>query len=496
VGRALMIQGTASSVGKSMTVAALCRIYHRRGIRVAPFKAQNMSNNAAVTPDGGEIGRAQALQAIAAGLEPRVEMNPILLKPETDSRSQVIVLGKVWKSLRAGEFYGEKEYLWQVVTKSLDQLLSTYELVIIEGAGSPVELNLRSGDIVNMEVAKYAKAPVILVGDIERGGIFAQLLGTLWLLPPEERKLVTGLIVNKFRGEETLFREGVKILENRSGVPVLGVVHYVQGLGLPEEDAATIENTGNATGGISIAVIHLPHISNFDDFDPLDSESGVEIRFVGPQEKLDDFSAVVIPGTKSTMADAAWMRRNGLFERIVDFRKKGGKVLGICGGYQILGRVIRDPLHIESREDRTEGIGLLPTETIFSERKVTARVEALIMPGLPEWLSDLGGVKMHGYEIHNGYTVGNRPWVRIMNRNGTSIEIESGDVSVDGRVLGTYLHGIFENERFRHSWLQSLGWAKHFAMPEVYSVERRLDFLAEHFEESLDMKALDSIIGL
>jgi adenosylcobyric acid synthase len=383
--RVLMIQGTSSSVGKSLLTAALCRLFARRGVRAAPFKAQNMSNNAAVCADGAEIGRAQAVQAAAAGVAPTADMNPVLLKPEADSRSQVIVLGRHWQTLRASAFYRRKEELWPVVTAALDRLRAAYELVLIEGAGSPAELNLRALDIVNMAVARHARAPVLLAGDIDRGGIFAQLLGTLWLLEPEERALVRGLVVNKFRGDRALFADGVRILEERGGAPVLGVVPYLPALAVAEEDAVAldVDRPGPRTG-IDVAVIRLPHIANFDDFDPLRAEPGVGVRYVSSARELGAPRAVILPGTKSTIADLAWLRATGLAEAICTFVDRGGAVAGVCGGYQMLGRVIRDPEGVESPAGEVAGLGLLPVETTFAQEKATRQARGRVAGG-PGW---------------------------------------------------------------------------------------------------------------
>lgn len=418
MGKVLMVQGTSSSAGKSMLVTALCRIFARRGIRVAPFKAQNMSNNAAVTSAGAEIGRAQAVQAQAAGIEPTADMNPLLLKPEADSRSQVVVGGRAWKTLPAGKYYRHKKYLWSVVTESLDRLRKTYELVIIEGAGSAAEINLKAGDIVNMAVARYAQASVLLVGDIDRGGIFAQLLGTLWLLEPEERSLVSGLVVNKFRGDLTLFADGVRILQERGQVPVMGVVPYLHDLMLPEEDAVALDEPGGSSSDtyqIGIAVIHLPHISNFDDFDPLSAETGVQVRYVRHWEELGQPHAIILPGSKSTLSDLAWLRQQRLTDAIRHHADNGGAVVGLCGGYQMLGAVIHDPARLESSVGNSKGLGLLPIETLFAPEKVTHRVQARVRGG-PGWLNELGGDRVTGYEIHMGRTIGGTPWLDIERR--------------------------------------------------------------------------------
>ena len=355
--KTLMIQGTASSAGKSLLVAALCRIFHQDGVRVAPFKAQNMALNSFVTREGHEMGRAQVVQAQAAGLEPHVDMNPILLKPEQDARSQVVVMGKPWAALAAGEYYRRKGELWSVVTAALDRLRERYDLVVIEGAGSPAEINLRESDIVNMAVARYARAPVLLVGDIDRGGVFAALVGTMVLLEEGERRLIKGFVINKFRGDVTLLHDGLTMLEERTGVPVLGVVPFIRDLQIAEEDSVALDGVsqagdrGQGTGekgqGISdkvdIAVIRLPRISNFDDFDALALEEGVQVRFVDDPDRLGHPQAVILPGTKSTIADLLWLRRVGLARAICALAENGIPVVGICGGYQMLGRTISDP---------------------------------------------------------------------------------------------------------------------------------------------------------
>ncbi|MDP3046413.1 MAG: cobyric acid synthase [Chloroflexota bacterium] len=508
-----MVQGTSSSVGKSLLVTALCRIYARQGLRVAPFKAQNMSNNAAVCADGAEIGRAQAVQAIAAGIEPTAEMNPVLLKPEADARSQVIVMGRPWRSLAAGEYYQHKEYLWSVVTKALGALCSRYDLVVIEGAGSPAEINLRPGDIVNMAVARYVRAPVLLAGDIDRGGIFAQLLGTLWLLAPEERNLVRGLVVNKFRGDLALFAAGVRMLEERGGVPVLGVVPYLRDLDIPEEDAVALEqplppvrslvapDQGQGKG-VDVVVIRLPRIANFDDFDPLAREPGVQVRYVASPDKLGRPHAIIVPGTKSTTADLSWLWSQGLAGAIQDLASEGTAVVGICGGYQMLGRIVRDPDHVESSLEEAEGLSLLPVETTFAGDKATCQTRARVLGG-PTWLAALAGQTVHGYEIHMGRTVGSSAWLSIEERHGVSASDSDGAVSADGRVWGTYMHGLFQNATFRRAWLGSLhgtGMAVDTEDSDAAgkgqgpSAASGVDRLADAVQVSLDMDQLKEII--
>jgi adenosylcobyric acid synthase len=438
------------------------------------------------------------VQAAAAGIEPRAEMNPLLLKPEADSRSQIVHMGRALSTESARAYYSRKETFWESVTASLDSLRSSYELVVIEGAGSPVELNLKSRDIVNMAVARYAQAPVLLVGDIDRGGIFAQLLGTLWLLEPEERALVKGLVVNKFRGDLALFTDGVRILEERGDVPVLGVVPYIHALGIPEEDAVALDEPlfdRSGEGAIDIVVIRLPLISNFDDFDPLAAEPGVRVRYVSSAAALGRPDAVILPGTKSTIADLDWLRRQGLAQRIAGLAGQGTPVVGICGGYQMLGRVIRDPDHVESTLDETEGLALLPVETDFAVQKATHRARARVLGG-PGWLSDLVGASIEGYEIHMGRTTGAAPWLEITERSSQPASVPDGAVSADGRIWGCYLHGLFDDARLRRAWLTALGWQPaEPAAPSRQRYEVAFERLADRVEEALDMAALDAIVG-
>ena len=497
--RTLMIQGASSSVGKSLLTAALCRIFARRGVRVAPFKAQNMSNNAAVCRDGSEIGRSQAMQAAAAGIEPTADMNPVLLKPEADSRSQVIVAGRPWRTLAAREYYGVRDHLWPEVVAALGRLRATHDLVIIEGAGSPAELNLRAGEIVNMAVARHARSPVLLVGDIDRGGVFAQLLGTLWLLDAADRGLVRGLLVNKFRGDRALFIDGERILRDRAELPVLGVIPFIDRLSLPEEDAAELAPSATAVTGpdsIDVAVVRFPRIANFDDFDPLRAETYVALRYVDSPESLGNPVAVVLPGTKSTAADLAWLRATGLADAIVRLARRGTGVVGICGGFQMLGGPIRDPDGVESAEGDVAGLGLLPGVTSFAREKSTHRVRAQIL-GVAGWLGALAGEYVIGYEIHTGQTRGDRPWLRIDR------EEESGESALDGlsdeggRIWGCYVHGLFANDVFRRAWLASLegGRVRPAPVSTARDFQDALDRLARIVEESLDMEELERIIS-
>ena len=508
--KTLMIQGAASSVGKSLLVTGLCRLYARRGLRVAPFKAQNMSNNAGVTPEGGEIGRAQVAQAEACGIPPHVDMNPVLLKPEADSRSQVVVLGKKLETLPARDYYRRKAELWEVVTAALARLRSRSDLVLIEGAGSPAELNLKRGDIVNMAVARHADSPVLLVGDIDKGGIFAQLLGTLWLLEPEERRLVKGLIVNKFRGDPALFADGVHILEARGGVPVLGVVPWLRDHGIAEEDGAVLSDCGDtsplsldcgdtsplsASGDTSplldIAIIKLPRIANFDDFDPLAAEPAVRVRFVQTPEALGRPDAIILPGTKHTLADLAWLRATGLADAVVARGREGTALVGICGGYQMLGRIIRDPDGLEGGGEAA-GLGLLPVEVTFAGEKVTQQAIGRPLGRWP-WLH--GDEPLAGYEIHAGRAATAAPLLLLQRQDGS--RDFDGAATADGRIWGTHLHGLFHNDAFRRAWLISLGWRP--SGPSAAYLARKAaayDRLADALEAALDVRRLDAIIGL
>ena len=520
--KVLMVQGASSSAGKSLLVTALCHSFARRSMRVAPFKAQNMSNNAAVCLDGSEIGRAQYVQALAAGITPVVQINPVLIKPESDARAQVVVLGKPFATLEAGEYYSHREELWKHITTALDHLRSLYDLVIIEGAGSPAELNLKSGDIVNMAVACYAKSPVLLVGDVDRGGIFAQLLGTLWLLDPEERALVRGLVVNKFRGDFSLFRDGVRILEEKSGIPVLGVIPYLKELYVPEEDAVALdtppfsEHTPSIeyrAGSIDIAILHLPLISNFDDFDPFRTDPGVHIRFITSPDELGSPDAIIIPGTKGTVSDLAWLRGRKLDRPLIEYARGGGALVGICGGYQMLGQCIRDPQRVEAQEEMTLGLGMLPIETSFLGEKTTSQVRARIWPpehpaGISNWMESVRGQDIKGYEIHMGNTLSPSSWLEIVNRNGATVEVNDGAISPDGRIWGCYLHGIFANQNFRHAWLTSLGWGlgsaqsgtsciEHLSRSESHpgdSIAHAISRLTDAVDAAMDMHLLEKII--
>ena len=440
------------------------------------------------------------MQAAAAGIPPEVEMNPVLIKPEADTQAQVVLLGRPWKSFSARDYDTRKKALWDQVTAAFDQLCSRYDLVVMEGAGSPAELNLKARDIVNMAMAAYAQAPTLLVGDIDRGGVYAQLLGTIWLLEPAERELIKGLVVNKFRGDPTLFEDGIEILEEKGGVPVLGVVPFISDLGLPEEDAVALDApsaAGDAAGQVDIAVIHLPRISNFDDFDPLAAEPGVHLRYVSDRHRLGKPDAIILPGSKSTIGDLQWLQSRGLDKAIRKRAAAGSAVVGICGGYQMLGRSISDPDGVESRLDELEGLALLPQGTVFQGDKETHQVQARLKHPAG-WLASLYGQTITGYEIHMGRTTGGNNWLEIEHRSDHSVQVPDGGISDDGRVWGCYLHGLFENDALRRAWLRSLGWKPEQEPTGGWraNYEAAFERLADVVESTLDMEQIDRLIGL
>ena len=500
--RTLMIQGTASDVGKSTLVTALCRIFTQDGLRVAPFKAQNMALNAAVTIDGGEIGRSQATQARAARIEPTVDMNPILLKPEAGMRSQVIVRGKVWRTLPWREYYEQRGALLDTIAGSLETLRAAHDLVLIEGAGSPAEINLKRGDIVNMRVAALADAPVLLAGDIDRGGVFAALLGTLELLEPDERARVRGLLINKFRGDVSLLQPGLDFITARTGVPIIGVIPHLPRLGLAEEDSVALERRPAAADGpalLDIAVIQPPQISNFDDFDPLAAEEGVRVRFVRERPELGTPDLVILPGTKSTIADLRELRARGLDAALVALARGGVPTIGICGGYQLLGEAIEDPYRVESDEATTNGLALLPLHTVFAREKTTDRAHGTVAAdhGL---LAGGRGLPASGYEIHMGQTTGALPpALRLAERQGVAVDEPEGALSADGLILGTYLHGFFDSAPLRGAILRNLARHKGIAPRDWGNAEGSadpFDRLAAHVRAHLDMEQLRAIVGL
>jgi adenosylcobyric acid synthase len=502
----LMVQGTASSAGKSLFVTALCRLFRDEGIRVAPFKSQNMSLNSAVTPDGYEIGRAQAVQAAAAGIVPTVEMNPILLKPEGNARSQVVVMGKPIGSETAHRYDGRRPEFEEIVARCLTSLREQYDLVVIEGAGSPAEVNLKDRDVANMYIAKLADAPVVLVGDIDLGGVFASFVGTLELLDPDERERVVAFVVNKFRGDVKLLQPGLDILTERTGKPTLGVLPYVRGLAIADEDSVSIENRrGRYRPGydqIDIAVIRFPRISNYDDVLPLEHEPKVVVRFVETAEAAAGADLVILPGSKNTVLDLSWLRSTGIADVVAQRAENGEPVLGICGGCQMLGETIEDPHGVESGEPRVRGLGLLPLRTRFGREKVTAKVEARRSTGSLLHPRD-GDEPLAGYEIHMGVverTAEGTGAYEIVSRNGTSARVADGAVDERGTVVGTMIHGLLDNVSVRAGLLTALAGRKGLAYEHgaegVASAEDEYDRLAETVRESMDLDLLWQIAGL
>ena len=428
-GAVIMVQGTSSHAGKSILVAALCRIFAREGLRVAPFKAQNMSLNSYATADGGEIGRSQAVQAAAAMASPRVEMNPVLLKPEGEMRSQVVVMGRPQAVASPREYHQLQSSIWRQVTAALETLRSEYDVVVIEGAGSPAEINLKDRDIVNMRVALHATAPVLLVGDIDRGGVFAQLVGTMELLDREERARVKGLVINKFRGDPSLLDSGLAFLRRRTGVPVVGVLPYFADIRIPEEDSLGLAGGPDREDqtALDVAVVRLPHIANFDDFDPLRHEPGVRLRYVSRSADFGDPDLVVIPGSKTTIRDLDWLRSENLDAKVLAARTDGTPVVGICAGYQMLGVRLLDPLRVESSRPEAEGLGLLPTSTTFSTEKATHQTKVRIT-GDRGLLSACSETEATAYEIHMGVTSGQRspmPFI-IESRSSEPVGLPEG----------------------------------------------------------------------
>jgi adenosylcobyric acid synthase len=480
-----MVQGTSSSAGKSTLVAGLCRLLARRGVRVAPFKAQNMSNNAAVCPDGGEIGRAQYAQAKAAGVAPSVDMNPILLKPQGGT-AQVVVRGQVVGAQTAAEYFGpvRRDY-WPLVAASLDRLRASYELVVAEGAGSPAEINLRDRDIVNMRVALHAApdADVLVVSDIDRGGAFAALLGTWEWLSADERALVRGYVLNKFRGDASLLEPAPRLLQQRTGVPVLGVIPWLDELALPEEDAASLHEQTRAEAAVEIAVIRLPHLSNFDEFGPLAAEPGVTLRYVQSPRELRAPDLVVLPGSKATVLDLAWLNERGLAGRIRWLAESGTPVLGICGGLQMLGRSVHDPLHVESECEYADGLRLLPSTTELGTNKTLRHVAGRGRADIEGFWACLAHQPISGYEIHVGVTsnLDAPPLVDLGDRL---------DGAVNGCVAGTYVHGVFEHAEPRHALLSALAGMRGFAWSATTQDADPYDRLADAIDHTLDLSWL------
>ena len=477
--KAIMFMGTGSDVGKSLIVAGLARAFARQGLKVAPFKPQNMSNNAAVAVDGGEIGRAQHLQALAAGVRPSVHMNPVLLKPESETGAQVIVQGQRVATLKARDYFARRMEFLPAILQSFNVVCSGHDLVLVEGAGSPAETNLRQGDLANFGFAAAANIPAVLVGDIHRGGVIASIVGTHAVLDEADRKLMKAFLINKFHGDPNLFDEGGKEIERRCSMPCLGVIpHFAPARHLPAEDAVALEeNTRSGNGTFKIAVLRLPRIANFDDLDPLRSETGVALTFVQPGEAIaGDVSLVIIPGSKSTIADLAALRRNGWHIDLAAHVRRGGRVLGLCGGYQMLGRRIHDPLGLEGPAGSCDGLALLDVETtLLAEKTVTETTGTHAATGQP----------LRAYEIHLGNTSGPdcaRPFAR------TPIGPD-GATSADGRVIGTYLHGCFTSDAFRSAFITLSGGAAS-TLGYDQLIDTTLDDLAEHLARHVNLQMI------
>lgn len=496
-----MIQGTGSGAGKSLIAAALCRIFRDMGINTAPFKAQNMALNSYITVEGGEIGRAQALQAEAARIEPTIDMNPILLKASGDMGSQVIIQGKVYSTMKAKEYYAFKKTAWKAVKESFGRLSQRHELIIVEGAGSPAEINLMDVDIVNMSMSKHAKAPVILVGDIDKGGVFASLYGTMKLLGRDSRH-IKAFIINKFRGDLGILSPGLEMIKDMTRKPVIGVLPYLKDIGLPEEDGLALCHgsrfTVHGSRQIKIVIVRLQYISNFTDFDPFLYEPDVELVYSNNPADIENADIVIIPGTKNTVKDLLFLKERHLNESIEKAYAKGVQIIGMCGGYQMLGKAIFDPYEVESNHRKIDGIGLLNIETVFERTKVTCQAEAEIVRSSELGVQSLENTKLRGYEIHMGQSNGDIGLFKI-NRLNSSDSIYDG--SINDNCWGTYLHGIFENDLFRRAIINNARKQKN--LPPIDSnkryseiKDRAIDSLAHVVKENIDMDFIKGLVKL
>jgi adenosylcobyric acid synthase len=497
--KSIMILGTGSDVGKSITATALCRILRNRGVKVAPFKAQNMSNNSFVTIEGGEIGRAQVAQAEASGLPPSVHMNPVLLKPSSSMGSQVVLQGRVWGRMDAAEYHAFKPRLRKTVLESFNRLSDAYDVIVMEGAGSCCEMNLKDHDLVNFSMAKAAEAPCLLLGDIDRGGIFAQLLGSYHLMTRHERRLTAGFLINKFRGDPRLFDSGMDYIEKKSGKPVLGLIPWYNHIIIDQEDSVVVQEDRRVvhplkSDAVNIGVLRLPSISNFTDLETLVREPGVVLNYLfRPGDLGEGYDLLVIPGAKNVMEDAVWLGRSGWKKAVSLFAERGGRVLGICGGYQLLGGNISDPHGVESDRSKVGGLGILPAETVLEGEKVIQRVTGTCL---------MNRKRVSGYEIHMGRTRitgrGAASLLRI-HKPGSGVSWDDGLFSDNGRVLGTYVHGVLDAPGFRQEILNTIRREK--GLKERPSKKGRLarfhqyDLLAEHFEAHCDVDRILSLVS-
>lgn len=487
----LAVLGTGSEVGKSIIVTGLCRLFANQGIRVVPYKAQNMSNNSGVTPEGLEMGRAQIVQAEAARIPPHVDMNPILLKPTSDVGSQVVLLGEVLEDNSAGEYHQKKKKLFATACASLDRLRESYDLVILEGAGSCAEVNLMENDLVNFRMAEYAQAPVILVADIHRGGVFAQIVGTLECLSSQYRRQVAGFLINRFRGDLQLFANGSAWLEDKTGKPGFGTIPWYNHFHIEAEDSVVIEQSRpvslGSTSRASIAVIRFPHISNFTDFDPLSNLADLDLYFIERPQNLSMFSAVILPGSKNTRYDFQWLKRTGWAEKLTEFARTKGNILGICGGYQMMGHYVHDPDGLEGSPGTSEGLGFLPVETTLQAPKTTTLTRF-------RWQE----VEGTGYEIHMGQSrrMDGKPLFTVFERNGQGLEDDDGcEVNHKG-LMGTYIHGLFDVPGITRQWLDRIG-CNAVEVSAAFGPESRdksYDLLAEHLHTYLDIQKIKGII--
>ncbi len=496
-GKSLMFQGTGSSVGKSMLCAALCRILKQDGLKVAPFKAQNMALNSYATSEGLEMGRAQVTQAEAAGMEPTVKMNPVLLKPTSDRRSQIIVGGKPIGTMSAMEYDRFKPQLRQMVQEIYDELENSVDVVVIEGAGSPAEINLKKGDIVNMSMAKSADAPVILIGDINPGGVFASLYGTVKLLDADEQARIKGIVINKFRGDVKILEPGLKMLEDLLGIPVIGVIPWMD-IDMEDEDSVTERfSRRSGLGQIKTAIVRLPHISNFTDFNLLGSEADVAVNYITRASEVKDADIVILPGTKNTIEDLNWLKQQGIADEIVRHARRGGMVIGICGGYQMLGEMLHDPMHVESRIPEIAGLGLLNLEVTFEAEKTTVQAHGNIRCE-SGWLSEHNDLMLDGYEIHSGVNTfgeGCVPFLYLNERNEPD-----GVTNRQGNVIGSYLHGIFDTGSFWRAIVNHVRKEKGMEenTDDLMTIQefrsREFDRLASIVRQNIDLDSVYRII--
>lgn len=504
MGKKIMLQGTASNVGKSIITTGLCRIFKQDGYNVIPFKSQNMALNSFITKEGLEMGRAQVSQAEACGIDPIADMNPILLKPNGNNKSQVIVRGKVVGDMSSKEYHEYKLQLTEVLGDIFEEFEEKYDVVVMEGAGSCAEINLMERDISNMGMAEIADAPVIIIGDIDRGGVFASLAGTMLLLPDEYKKRVKGVIINKFRGRKELLDSGIKMLEDIIKVPVLGVLPYTD-IKIEEEDSVTTRFKQKVNkGNIHIEVVRTPHMSNFTDFNIFETQEDVSLRYVDFGESFGDPDIVIIPGTKSTIDDLMFLRKNGLENQIKELHRRGKLIIGICGGYQMLGKVLKDPYHVENDLEEVEGIGLLDVETTFEMEKTTTQVKAILDENFHGYLENLSGKEVSGYEIHMGITKRNENsnnFVTVKQKLEQKVNYQVGSVNKECNVFGTYLHGIFDDIDFTRTVLNNIRKMKNLEPIEsnVKSFKefknQQYDKLADYLREHLDMEKIYEIMS-